>query len=103
MMNNLFRTIKENQRLDSMEESDDECEFENIDQDKFVSLRTEYKMICKLNKKFCKWVPISIVDTSSSSSSGELVNSNIITDSQVKQHEIRYLPKKYHPTNRPHN
>jgi len=100
MMNKLFRTIKENQRLDSMEESDDECEFENIDQDKFVSLQTEYKMICKLNKKFCKWVPISIVDTSSSS--GELVNSNIITDSQVKQHEIRYLPKKYHPTNRHH-
>jgi hypothetical protein len=100
MMNNLFRTIKENQRLDSMEESDDECEFENIDQDKFVSLRTEYKMICKLNKKFCKWVPISIVDTSSSSGFG---NGNIITDTQVKQHEIRYLPKKYNPTNRHYN
>ena len=30
MMNSLFRTIKENNNLDLLEESDDEEEFENI-------------------------------------------------------------------------
>lgn len=91
MMNTLFRTIKENKRLDSMEESDDEEEFENIEQDKFVSLKTEYRMICRLNKKFCKWVPIQIVTVTVSGS----VSQEIITETHVKQHEFRYLPKKY--------
>ena len=35
-MNSLFRTIKENENLDSLEESDDEEEFENSNVDKFV-------------------------------------------------------------------
>jgi hypothetical protein len=100
MMNTLFRNIKENVRLDTMEESDDEEEFENIEQDKFVSLKTEYKMICRLNKKFCKWVPIQIVSaeglsSSSSSSSSSSQPQDIIMETHVKQHELRYLPKKY--------
>lgn len=94
MMNTIFRKIKENARLDSMEESDDDEEFENIEHDKFVSLQAEYKMICRLNKKFCKWVPIQIVATESVSSS---MSQDIITESHVKQHEVRYLPKKYVP------
>jgi hypothetical protein len=89
MMNSLFRKIKENDRLDTMEESDDDDEFENIEQDKFVSLTTEYKMVCRLNKKFCKWVPISVV------SQGTSVTQDVITDVNIKQHELRYLPKKY--------
>lgn len=90
MMNALFRKIKENDRLDTMEESDDDDEFENIEQDKFVSLTTEYKMVCRLNKKFCKWVPISIVSQATSSATQD-----VITDINIKQHELRYLPKKY--------
>ena len=93
MMNTIFRKIKENARLDSMEESDDEEEFENIEQDKFVSLKTEYKMICRLNKKFCKWVPIQIVSAEGLSSSSQ--PQDIIMETHVKQHELRYLPKKY--------
>jgi hypothetical protein len=89
MMNALFRKIKENDRLDTMEESDDDDEFENIEQDKFVSLTTEYKMVCRLNKKFCKWVPISVV------SQGTSATQDVITDINIKQHELRYLPKKY--------
>ena len=89
-MNALFRKIKENDRLDTMEESDDDDEFENIEQDKFVSLTTEYKMVCRLNKKFCKWVPISIVSQGTSSGTQD-----VITDINIKQHELRYLPKKY--------
>ena len=37
-MNKHFRIIKENDNLDLLEESDDEDEFENIDEDKYVYL-----------------------------------------------------------------
>ena len=37
-MNKLFRNIKENINLDSLEEIDEEDEFENIQIDKFVDL-----------------------------------------------------------------
>jgi hypothetical protein len=53
-MNQLFRNIKENANLDLLEESDDEN-----DED-FVYLDREYKMTCKYNKQFKKWVPISL-------------------------------------------
>ena len=62
MMNKLFRNIKENYDLDALEESDDEDEFENPNIDKFVNLEKSYKMICNLNTKFKKWVPIKIND-----------------------------------------
>lgn len=62
MMNKLFRNIKENNDLDALEESDDEEEFENPNIDKFVNLDKSYKMICNLNTKFKKWVPIKITE-----------------------------------------
>ena len=80
MMNRLFRNIRENERLDAMEESENEEEFENIELDKYVSLHKEYKFVCKLNKKFCRWVPISVVPETS----------EVANDFQVKQHESRY-------------
>jgi hypothetical protein len=58
MMNRLFRTIKENANLDALEESDEEMEFENDAEDKFVSLNTEWNMICAYNTRFKKWVPL---------------------------------------------
>jgi hypothetical protein len=58
MMNRLFRTIKENENLDALEESDEETEFENEAEDKFVSLNTELNMICSYHIKFKKWVPL---------------------------------------------
>ena len=41
-MNSLFRIIKENKYLDALEESDDEDEFENINEDKYVFLNIKY-------------------------------------------------------------
>jgi hypothetical protein len=61
LMNKLFRNIKENINLDSLEESDDEEEFENIQIDKFVDLNKTLKMRCIFNNKFRKWVPVNVV------------------------------------------
>jgi hypothetical protein len=62
MMNKLFRTIKENERLDALEESDDEEEFENENEDRFVNLDKTYTMVCLYNYKFKKWYPVRISD-----------------------------------------
>jgi len=63
-MNKLFRNIKENNNLDSLEESDDEDEFENEKEDKYVYLDREYNIVCSYNYKFKKWVPIKLADDS---------------------------------------
>lgn len=63
MMNKLFRKIKENDRLDALEESDDEEEFENENDDRFVYLDKTYNMVCLYNHKFKKWYPIRVTDT----------------------------------------
>jgi hypothetical protein len=60
MMNSLFRTIKENANLDALEESDDEDEFQNNDEQQFVSLNISYKIKCSYNKKFKQWQPIEV-------------------------------------------
>jgi hypothetical protein len=60
MMNRLFRNIKENQNLDALEESDDETEFQNEKEDKFVFLDKSFKMHCTYNVKFKKWTPVSV-------------------------------------------
>ena len=62
MMNKLFRNIKENNNLDTLEESDDENEFENEKEDRFVYLDREFNMICSYNYKFKKWIPLKLVD-----------------------------------------
>jgi len=61
MLNNLFRTIKENYNLDLLEESDDEEEFENVNDDKFVNLKKQIIMKCVYKKQFHKWEPIEII------------------------------------------
>jgi len=58
-MNSLFRTIKENHNLDALEESDDEEEFENIEENKYM-LNVSHNMICEYHAKFKKWTPIQI-------------------------------------------
>ena len=62
LMNKLFRNIKENDNLDALEESDDELEFENNKEDRFVYLDREINMICSYNYKFKKWFPLRIAD-----------------------------------------
>ena len=60
MMNKLFRNIKENANLDALEESDDEAEFEDERDDRFVFLDKSYKIVCAYNHKFKKWVPVRL-------------------------------------------
>ena len=60
MMNYLFRNIKENGNLDTLEESDSDEEFENVNIDKFVHLDRHKNMICQYNYKFKKWTPIKL-------------------------------------------
>lgn len=62
LMNKLFRHIKENENLDALEESDDDEEFENIQEDKFVDLEKEYKMKCGFHYRFRKWYPIQVIN-----------------------------------------
>lgn len=62
-MNNIFRYIAENNNLDSLEESDDEEDFENIDEAKYVDLEKVVNMECSYHPKFRKWVPIKVVNT----------------------------------------
>lgn len=87
MMNRLFRNIAENRCLDALEESEDEAEFENTEPDKYVSLHKEYIMVCRFNKRFCRWVPLDVVAAPTGLA-------QVITDQHVKQHEIRYLNTK---------
>jgi hypothetical protein len=90
MMNRVFRNIVENERLDAQEESEDETEFENTDPDKYVSLHKELLMMCRFNKRFCRWVPMQFLVSQSTS----INNNQVIMDYQVKQHEMRYLKYK---------
>lgn len=70
-MNSLFRTIKENKNLDFLEESDDDEEFENTNEDKFVDLKKSFIMKCVYMDKFRKWKPISIANKHSHVSSNK--------------------------------
>jgi hypothetical protein len=62
MMNKLFRNIKENENIDKIEESDDEDEFQNTSENKYVFLERSVKMRCEYNLKFKKWVPICVAN-----------------------------------------
>ena len=62
MMNSIFRRIKENDNLDLLEESDDDDEFENIDEDKYVDLEKIYRFRCVLHGRFNMWVPIEKIE-----------------------------------------
>jgi len=62
-MNKEFRHIKENINLDYLEESDDDEEFENTSDGKFIIEGKELKMLCYYNYRFKKWVPSKIMKT----------------------------------------
>jgi hypothetical protein len=61
-MNGLFRHIRENKNIDYIEESDDESDFENISNDKYVDLNKHMNMECVFYYKFKKWVPVRIAN-----------------------------------------
>jgi hypothetical protein len=60
-MNSLFRNIRENRNLDYIEESDDEEEFENTTEDKYVDLKKELIIECVFHPKFKRWVPMRVM------------------------------------------
>lgn len=64
MMNKLFRNIKENYNLDAIEESDNEEEFEDSREDKYVYLDRSFKIKCEYNHKFKRWMPVSLAGKS---------------------------------------
>lgn len=71
-MNSLFRNIKENNNLDSLEESDDEDEFEDVRLDKYVDLDLQLKVDCMYNAKFKKWVPFKLSNNNKLSSFADI-------------------------------
>lgn len=79
MMNKIFRKIKENQNLDALEESDDEDEFENTNEDKYVYLNKCVNMNCSFSSKFNKYVPISISSSNNRDNRGNGYNDRNIT------------------------
>ena len=60
-LNGIFRKIRENQNLDAIEESDDESDFQNPAEDKWVDLHKQVQMECTFNSKFKKWVPTKLL------------------------------------------
>jgi len=60
-MNSLFRNIRENRNLDSIEESDDEEDFQNVAEDKYVDLQRMLAIECRWHAKFRRWVPQRVV------------------------------------------
>jgi len=60
-MNNIFRNIRENKNIDYIEESDDEDNFENTAEDKYVDLKKVVIMECSFHNKFKKWVPFKVL------------------------------------------
>jgi hypothetical protein len=74
-MNSIFRNIKENRNIDYIEESEDEEDFENIKEDRYVDLQKKVLMECVFNKKFKKWTPVRNLSTSNNLN-GNFNNSN---------------------------
>ena len=61
-MNRLFRRIIENENIDNIEESEDEEDFENISDDKFVYLDKEFNIDCVYCEKYKLWKPMKVSD-----------------------------------------
>lgn len=61
-MNRIFRNIVENHRLDAIEESDDDEDFQNTAADKYVDLKKVCMMECVFNSKFKKWIPVRLIN-----------------------------------------
>ena len=61
LLNGIFRNIRENRCLDLIEESDDESDFENVREDKYVDLEKRVLMECVFHSKFRKWMPVGIM------------------------------------------
>jgi len=61
-LNGLFRKIRENSNLDYIEESDDEDDFQNMEEDKYVDMNKTILLECVFDRKFKKWTPMRVMD-----------------------------------------
>ena len=59
-LNSIFRNIRENANIDAIEESDDEDDFEDVRENKYVDLEKEVVMECSFHYKFKKWMPFRL-------------------------------------------
>ena len=57
-LNGLFRKMKENARLDAIEESDDEEDFNDVSENKYTDLDKVVRVRCKFSHRLKKWVPV---------------------------------------------
>ena len=80
-MNRLFRRIIENENIDNIEESEDEDDFENISDDKFVYLDKQYTIECVYCEKYKLWKPLKLADQ----------NKEICTRNQLMSIEKNYI------------
>jgi hypothetical protein len=64
-MNGLFRNIRENKNLDYIEESDDEDDFENVAEDRYVDVNKTLLIECIFSPKFKKWIPRRVMPSGS--------------------------------------
>ena len=60
-MNSQFLKIRENDNLDYIEESEDEDEFQNTDEDKYVDINKMLYMECTFHTRFKRWIPNCVV------------------------------------------
>ena len=60
-LNSLFRNIIENDDLDKIEESEDEEDFENMDEFKYTDTDKTFVMECNYHSTFKSWVPNRVV------------------------------------------
>lgn len=99
MMNKLFRNIKENANLDALEESDDDEEFENISEDKFVFLDKSVTMECCFQKRTNTYVPIQ------ASSNGTIATISELNESKQSLEQTNMRKNNNHPryNNNNHN
>ena len=95
-MNGLFRNIKENRNLDSLEESDDEEDFQDMRIDKFVNLDKTMTMECAFNNKFKRWVPVRVIPTNHSG--GKIVHiSKLVYQSEQYQNSTLHSQNNHLP------
>ena len=101
MMNKIFRKIKENANLDALEESDDDEEFENISEDKFVFLDKSVTMECCFQNRTKTYAPLKIV------TDGKIATFACLNESQqrLEQSNVRKNVQRnsYNNNNRPYN
>ena len=62
-MNGIFRNIRENRNLDYIEESDDEEDFQDVRENKYVDLNKKVLLECAFHMKYKKWFPLRLVDS----------------------------------------